>query len=427
MKHCFVAILLFLLCINLSFAQWVQQSSPVKANLADIAFFSQRIGYAVGTGGTVIKTLDGGKSWKEVTAPDSSDILSVTVLDSLTVMVTTAATFETGSVYESKNQGLTWHKTLVDTRNFYATVIGKKLYSAGSSIYASANKGITWQKQQKLNSTSVYTNLSFTDEQNGLVAGNIGGILTYSADIYKTQNSSKWYKLDIFSYPNSNAYSSLTALNADKIILITNFYNHFSPGDSSQVVLLSNFRLDRDTFGDTVWKFKYHIINPAFYGYISDCKFFANGKGFITSKTGVIYTTSTLGKKLVTEYKGNTALNALFMLNENTGYAVGEGGLILKREIKAVAAQTSPSVIKLWPNPARNNTSIGFVLDEGKRLVVQVVNQQGNMVWLQKEKLYDPGKHKVQIPLNNLHPGLYQVNILSEGIIIGSSQLMGSK
>ena len=31
------------------------------------------------------------------------------------------------------------------------------------------------------------------------------------------------------------------------------------------------------------------------------------------------------------DYKGNSAIKALYMLDEETGYAVGEGGLILKR------------------------------------------------------------------------------------------------
>src|SRR6478609_3884080 len=213
MKHCFFVTLLFLSCFNFSFAQWTQQSSPVKNDLTEIAFFSPRIGYAVGTNGTVIKTLNGGRSWQQVTSPDSSDILSVTVPDSLGVMVTTAATFGTGAVFQSKDQGLTWVKTLVDTRDFYATAINqKKLYSASSAIYTSENAGLKWQKQQALNGTSIYTNISFTDERNGVAAGNISGILTYSADILKTPDGNNWYRLDAFSFPNANAYSALTAL-----------------------------------------------------------------------------------------------------------------------------------------------------------------------------------------------------------------------
>ena len=425
MKHCFFVTVLVLLFSISSIAQWTQQLSPVKNDLADVAFFSPNLGYAVGTQGTVLRTLNGGRSWQQVTSPDSSDILSVAIPDSLGVMVTTAATFGTGAVFESKDRGLTWVKTLFDTRSFYATAINqKKLYSASSAIYTSGNAGLSWQRQKALNGTSVYTNVSFTDERNGIVAGNISGILTYSADILKTPDGNKWYKLDVFSYPNANAYLALTALDWDKIVLITNFYNRFSTGDSSQIVLLSDLRLARDVFGDTIWKFKYNIVNPSFFDNVSDCKFFSNGKGFITSKTGVIYTTANLGKKLTTEYKSKAVLNALFMVNENTGYAVGEDGLILKREVKSVAEPASVTYVKLYPNPARNSTTISFKLTEQKLVTVQVTSQQGNIVWLQKEKLYNSGNQQLQIPVNNLQPGLYQVNLLSKGITIGSSQLI---
>lgn len=424
MKHCLLVTVLSLFIIS-SFAQWTQQTSPVKSDLTDIAFYSSNIGYAVGTGGTVIRTLNGGRSWQQVTSPDSSDILSVTVPDSLGVMVTTAATFGTGAVFQSKNQGLTWRKTLVDTRNFYAGAVNKqKLYSASSAIYTSANAGLNWQKQEALNGTSVYTKVDFTDERNGVVAGNISGILTYSADIWKTPDGYSWYKLDPFSFPNANAYSALTLLDWDKMVLVTNFYNRFSSGDSSQILLLSDMRLALDVFGDTIWKFKYNIINPSFYDEVSDCKFFTTGKGYMSSTTGVIYRTTNLGKKLTTEYKSKTPLTALYMLDENTGYAVGEGGLILKRGTKTVTASAPSISVKLYPNPAHNSATINFKLNAEQAVAVQVTGEHGNIVWQQKEKSFTAGDQQLQINVSNLQPGLYQVNLLSKGVVIGNGQLM---
>jgi hypothetical protein len=82
----------------------------------------------------------------------------------------------------------------------------------------------------------------------------------------------------------------------------------------------------------------------------------SNGTGFITSKTGLVYRTPTFGKKLIKEYQGKTSLNALCMLNENIGYAVGDGGFIVKREEKAKAVMASLAAIKLYPNPAGSHT-----------------------------------------------------------------------
>jgi len=424
MKHFLSVTFLFSVFTCKSLAQWTQQLSPVKSDLKDVAFYSNNVGYAVGAQGTLIRTLNGGKSWKQVTSPDSSDLNSVTILDSLSVMVTTAATFGTGAVFESNDQGKTWHKTLFDTRDFYATSIGRKrLFSISAGVYRSGNGGVKWQQQQPLNSTTIYGGVVFNDAQNGMIAGNVGGILTYSADLLKTTDGSHWYPLDPFSFPNANAYSALTMLDPDHIILVTNFYNKFSPGDSSQIILLTDFNLSKD-FVDSSWKFRYRIINPAFNDRVSDCKFFSEGKGFITSKTGVIYRTPTFGKKLIKEYQGKTPLNALCMLNENTGFTVGDGGLILKREEKAKEAPASIITVKLYPNPAVNHTVASFVLNESKPLAIQVSDEQGNMVWLQPEKTFANGNQELSIPVNNLRHGIYQVNILSKGKMMGRSRLL---
>ena len=423
MKHFLSVTLLLLVLTSKSFTQWTEQSSPVKSDLKDIAFFSKDIGYAVGTHGTVIRTLNGGKSWEQVTSPDSSDLTSVTIVDSFGVMITTAATFGTGAVFESNDQGKTWHKTLFDARDFYATAIGRKrLYSISSGIYRSGNGGIKWQQQQPLNSTTIYGGIFFNGDQNGIIAGNVGGIPTYSADLLKTTDGSHWYPLDPFSFPNANAYSALTMIDAGHIILVTNFYNKFSPGDSSQILLLTGFNLAKD-FVDSSWKFKYRIINPVFYDWISDCKFFSNGTGFITSKTGLVYRTPTFGKKLIKEYQGKTPLNALYMIDEETGYAVGNGGLILKREKKAKAVLASSQAVKLYPNPAGSHTVLSFMLKESRHVAIQVSDEHGNIVWSQPEKIYSSGNQQVSIPVNNLQHGLYQVNVLSKGKKIGNSQL----
>jgi hypothetical protein len=212
-------------------------------------------------------------------------------------------------------------------------------------------------------------------------------------------------------------------MDAGHIILITNFYNKFSPGDSSQILLLTGFNLTND-FVDSSWKFKYRIINPVFYDRASDCKFFSDGTGFITSKTGVVYRTPTFGKKLIKEYQGKTPLNALYMLDETTGYAVGEGGLILKREEKAKAVPAPLIAVKLYPNPAGNNTMISFMLNENGPIVIQISDEHVNIVWSKKEKIYSSGNQQLSIPVNNLQHGIYQVNILSKGKMIGSGRLL---
>lgn len=426
MKHCLQYAFFLVLLMNKASAQWTQQTSPTKNNLSDVAFFDSRLGYAVGTNGTVLKTLNGGKTWKLVTAPDAADITSVTILDSFTVMVTTAGTFGTGAVYESPNQGNKWFKVLDDLRTFYACATRhKNLFSASSQIYKSENLGRTWKAQQQLNSTSTYTQLGFTEEQNGIVAGNVSGIVTYSADFWRTTDGgANWYRGNSFSFPNANGFSTFDALSADTVLMFTNFYNRFSEGDSSQLIVLTNFRLRRE-FNDSIWYFTAKIINQSFPDKLSDCKFFSSGVGYTTSKTGFIYATDAFGKKLKKDYSGKTPLRALFMLNEKVGYAVGDGGLILKRESGSGAASNSNLLaVKVYPNPANNVAAIKFKLDKPSAISIELRDAQGNVTFVESAKMYNSGEQKVLVQVNNLQRGIYHVNLLEGGKTIGKTELL---
>jgi photosystem II stability/assembly factor-like uncharacterized protein len=412
--------------MNNASAQWVQQTSPTKNNLTDIAFFDARLGYATGTNGTVLKTLNGGRTWQTVTAPDSTDVTSVTILDSFAVMVTTAGTFGEGAVYESRNQGGKWFKVLHDSRTFYGCATPhKNLYSVSSQIYKSENFGRTWQAQQPVNSTSTYIQAAFSDEQNGIIAGNISGILTYSADFWRTTDGgTNWYRGNSFSFPNANGFSTFDAVSPDTVLMFTNFYNRFAEGDSSQLIVLTNFNL-KNEFGDSIWYFTTKIINQSFPDKLSDCKFFSGGVGYTTSKTGSIYATRTFGKKWKQDYNSKTPLHALFMLSEGVGYAVGDGGLILKREPVA-NAEANPDLltIKVYPNPATSVAALSFKLDKTASVSVELRNAEGNAVLIQPAKTYDAGEQKILFRVNNLQRGIYHVNLLANGKTIGKTQLM---
>jgi len=329
MKFLVVSFLAFIFLINSSFAQWTKQTSPVKADLYDVAFANLKFGYAVGATGTVLKTTNGGNTWVKVTAPDSADIISVAVVDTSLVIVTTNAAFGSANIYESANQGKSWHKTLTDLRPFYATApSANNLYSASSKIYNSKNFGKDWQSQKPLNSTSTYTQINFSDNNNGIVAGNISGILTYSADFVRTVNGKDWYSGDAFSFPNANGFSSFSAVTADSVYMFTNFYNRFTPGDSSQLILLTGFHLQKVS---QLWVFYSKILINSIQDVINDCKFFSGGVAYAVSKAGIIYNSSN-NYAFKKEYNGEVALHAIYMLDKKNGFAVGDGGLILKRQ-----------------------------------------------------------------------------------------------
>src|SRR5690349_18485643 len=174
MKRLVCSLLWLPVMMHAASAQWTQQQSGVRTHLRDVAFYDANTGYAVGDGGVVLKTTNGGNRWTAVTSPDKSDVVSVTVAGNNDVMVTTSSLYGNAAVYETINGGKTWMKVLSDVNSFYAAATpAKSLYSISSNIYRSDNYGKEWHAQQPLSNTSVYTQLAFPDNKTGIVAGNV--------------------------------------------------------------------------------------------------------------------------------------------------------------------------------------------------------------------------------------------------------------
>src|SRR5215471_9113470 len=173
MKKYTLFIVLLLTNAGVTLSQWTLQISPTKNNLNDVAFFSARLGYAVGEKGTVLKTVNGGRTWQILPSPDSADLVSVTVIDSNTLMVTSSNAFADGAIYKSTSQGSTWHKVLHDNRSFYTAKAGNsKIFGVSAKIYESDDVGETWLvRDSVLNSTSTYTEIAFSARDTGIVAG----------------------------------------------------------------------------------------------------------------------------------------------------------------------------------------------------------------------------------------------------------------
>jgi photosystem II stability/assembly factor-like uncharacterized protein len=109
--------LLFLLgaflCATVSFAQgpaWKQFQAPGKASLRGLAPISDQVCWASGSGGTWLKTEDGGASWQTGTVAglDTVDFRSIHAFDSKTAVVASAG--QPAVIYRTEDGGTSWQK-----------------------------------------------------------------------------------------------------------------------------------------------------------------------------------------------------------------------------------------------------------------------------------------------------------------------------
>jgi hypothetical protein len=84
--------------------KWESKVSGVTADLFDIAFPNSKIGWAVGQGGTVLRSTNGGKSWSKLTSPTHEDLVHVTAIGAESATVSSRS----GRFFSTDDGGRTW-------------------------------------------------------------------------------------------------------------------------------------------------------------------------------------------------------------------------------------------------------------------------------------------------------------------------------
>lgn len=102
---------------------WQLSDTGVTARLRGLAAVSERVAWAAGTGGTVLRTVDGGRSWQRVDPPGTQDVQfrDIEAFDSRHAVALTIGEGEQSRVYATDDGGRTWSETFRndDPRAFY--------------------------------------------------------------------------------------------------------------------------------------------------------------------------------------------------------------------------------------------------------------------------------------------------------------------
>jgi photosystem II stability/assembly factor-like uncharacterized protein len=91
-------------------AQWTKQTIDTKAGLRGLSVVNEKIIWASGTGGTVIKTTDGGKNWQVLKVPDAEklDFRDIEAFDADTAYILSIGEGENSRIYKTINGGKNW-------------------------------------------------------------------------------------------------------------------------------------------------------------------------------------------------------------------------------------------------------------------------------------------------------------------------------
>jgi photosystem II stability/assembly factor-like uncharacterized protein len=90
--------------------EWTDQPSGVTARLRGISAVSDRVAWASGSAGTVVRTLDGGATWQRLTVPDAEklDFRDVDAISDRVAYVLSIGNGESSRIYKTIDAGKSW-------------------------------------------------------------------------------------------------------------------------------------------------------------------------------------------------------------------------------------------------------------------------------------------------------------------------------
>lgn len=158
-------------------ATWDSLASHTLSTLNGLAFLTPSIGKTVGAGGTIIGTTDGGTTWTADTSGISSELDAVAAIDSAHWVAVGASSM----ILTTSNGGSAWVVRSSPTSISFSSVafplpsLGY-IVGSSSSMLVSVDTGKTWANKT-VNVTTDLTSMAFLDSLNGFAVGSPGAIL----------------------------------------------------------------------------------------------------------------------------------------------------------------------------------------------------------------------------------------------------------
>ncbi|MEO5897994.1 MAG: hypothetical protein ABIS06_20090 [Vicinamibacterales bacterium] len=150
-----------IVCVATAFAAptWTAQLTGVPARLRGVSAVSQRVAWASGTGGTVLRTTNGGDAWEVIAVPGAEglDFRDIDALGDRTAYILSIGNGEASRIYKTTDGGKTWSlqlankdpKVFLDAMDFWSEDRGIAFSDAVDGrfvIFSTTNGGRTWTR-----------------------------------------------------------------------------------------------------------------------------------------------------------------------------------------------------------------------------------------------------------------------------------------
>ena len=148
--------ILFVAALLMLTPRWSLQTSGVTARLRGVSAVNEHVAWASGSGATVLRTADGGATWKKLTVTtDTLDFRDIDAIDAQTAYVLSIGNGAASRIYKTMDAGATWtmqfksdnEKVFLDAMSFWdanhGIVFGDSV-DGQLYILTTENGGHTW-------------------------------------------------------------------------------------------------------------------------------------------------------------------------------------------------------------------------------------------------------------------------------------------
>jgi len=392
-----------------SYCQWTPQDINTNANLGDIFFLDENIGWISGYNNDfahniIFKTTNGGITWDSISSVPSG-VLELQFVDSLTGWVSlTWWTMEPG-LYKTEDGGFTW-ELKVPGRNefeFFNENEGVLLdHSSPFPFYSTTDGGGSWDLIDTLNGEHISGMgcLDFINESLGFVVVHWFIPETFCGNYIKKTNNGG------ITWENK----SLPGFTTQLIFKNENF--GYSVVKTQQNYPGSSGLYKTSDGGDSWEKVYDGSVNSVFFS--------TPEKGWIGTYDDAIKYTWDGGLSWETQYSGNAGISDIFFTDSLCGWAVGQDGLILHTSngggIYTGVDQSKPGIrsFTIYPNPVSGSANIEFELAEPGMVSIEIYNSIGKKVSQPALQAFTRGLHRLEWNAADLEEGTYFCNIKTE-------------
>lgn len=162
--------------------KWVVQESGVSDHLRDVAFVDGKKGFAVGDNQTLLKTIDGGQTWKRVISRKESDSFSYVLFSSTTEGWVVSRNVRV--ILHTTDGGDSWKQIPLPKEGIALkhacciSAVGSRFYYlywglSGTHLYTTNDAGVSWTALNdtiQVGGVSDTASMMFVDQQLGWYA-----------------------------------------------------------------------------------------------------------------------------------------------------------------------------------------------------------------------------------------------------------------